>query len=77
MKPLVGSDLQAAPAGDTSAARLAYDEVDPRSESRWRRLFGWAWRCALIGFVIVLVSPPAQAGQGTHAQSRVATLSAR
>ena len=77
MKTSVASDRQAARSADTSQAGLPHDEMDPRSENRWRRLYSWAWRCALIGFLIVLVSPPAQAGQDAREQSRVATLSAR
>ncbi len=77
MKTSVASDRQAARSADTSQAGLPHDEMDPRSENRWRRLYSWAWRCALIGFLIVLVSPPAQAGQGEHAPSSTAGFSAR
>ncbi len=77
MRLPLDSAAQRTPAEDTPQGWVTHDEMDPRPEDRLRRLVAWAWRFLLIGFVLVLLSPPAQALPGAHAPACAAPFSAR
>jgi len=64
-------------AADASAAAGAHEATDAGAENPLHRLFGWAWRIALIGFLVALVSPPANAEAAMPAAASAAWFSVR
>ena len=64
-------------AAEASSAAGAHDATDAGAENRLRRLFGWAWRIALIGFLASLISPPAHAEAAKSAAPSAAWFSVR